>query len=153
MGYVVFSQTPEGRIDAARIIANARSYFFHLSADILAAPDPATLRIELSSASEGWTARFTITSRPATRDDVANAGMAEARGQATGMSLLAERCGAVWEVAPEGDVPDHALLDACALLASVALGPVMPPEIDTLFGVRGARERADKLRKQRGTYR
>lgn len=160
MGYVVFAQAANGRIDAARLIANARSYFFHLTVEVLdeqgvipggAPPESTTLRLEV--AARGSTSRFSVATRPATRDDRADAEMAEARGQATGMALLAARCGFVWQVEPEGEVPDDALLDLCGLLASVALGPVMPPDKDTLYGVRGARERAEKLRKQRGTYR
>ncbi len=160
MGYVVFAQAADGRVDLARVLANARSYFFHLGVEVLdeqgvvpggAAPESTTVRLELAGGD--WTARFTVGTRPATRDDRADAEMAEARGQATGMALLAARCTWVWQVEPEGDVPAQALLDLCGLLASVALGPVMPPEHDTLYGVRGARERADKLRKQHGVYR
>src|SRR5216683_3152752 len=40
---------------------------------------------------------------------------------------------------------EAAYLTLAAVCASVALGPVLPPDHSTLFGVRGALERRDKL--------
>jgi len=60
------------------------------------------------------------------------------------MSLLAARCPAIWDIEPEAEVTDTAELQLSALLASVALGPVMPSDQSTLYGVRGAMERAEK---------
>ena len=40
---------------------------------------------------------------------------------------------------------DPALLNLCAILASVALGPVLTPDESALFGVRGAMERVEAV--------
>ena len=61
------------------------------------------------------------------------------------MSTLATRCAHLWELEPVSDAPPAATLNLCALLASIALGPVLPPDIATLFGVRGAMERVERL--------
>ena len=50
----------------------------------------------------------------------------------------------IWRIEPEGEAPAAITLELAGLLASVALGPVLPPDDSTLFGVRGARERAQK---------
>jgi hypothetical protein len=60
------------------------------------------------------------------------------------MSDLAARCPAVWTISAEGEVTGTAELQLSALLASVALGPVLPEDESTLYGVRGAMERAEK---------
>jgi hypothetical protein len=60
------------------------------------------------------------------------------------MALLAARCSVLWIVTPEGTPTGSAELQLSALLASVALGPVMPSDESTLYGVRGAMERAEK---------
>jgi len=70
--------------------------------------------------------------------------VAEERGRAGGMAQLAARCVALWSVTPEGEVSGTAELQLSALLASVALGPVLPADESTLYGVRGAMERAEK---------
>ena len=60
------------------------------------------------------------------------------------MSTLAERCPTVWEVSSVGVDSELARLNLCGILASVALGPVLPDDGATLYGVRGAMERACK---------
>ena len=70
---------------------------------------------------------------------------AEARGRAAGMSLLADRCPTIWDVEPSAEDNELARLHLCAILASVALGPVLPDDGSTLFGVRGAMERVQRL--------
>jgi hypothetical protein len=98
---------------------------------------------------------FRLTSRATNRDDLANARDAEARGQAAGMAALAERCTRLWAIdaalsrhsAPNAspEIPgEAAFLTLAAICASVALGPVLPPDRATLFGVRGAIERRDR---------
>jgi hypothetical protein len=89
---------------------------------------------------------FRLGARAITPDDVALARAAEHRGQAAGMGELAARCHAIWTIEPEASSPEWILLELCALLAFAALGPVLPPDGATLFGVRSARERASRLR-------
>jgi hypothetical protein len=55
----------------------------------------------------------------------------------------------VWQVEPDLDVDLTATLMLCAIIASVVLGPVLPPDDSTLFGVRGAMERVERLLNQR----
>ena len=159
MGYVVFAQADSGRIDLAKVVKNATN-FFHASLEVLGeqneppgvpSPERSRVRLELSSPEHGWRARFTIISRPATKDDHENANVAEAASRASGMALLAERCRYVREIEPEGEELEIATITLCGVLASAGLGPVMPEDRSTLFGVRGAMERIDKL--QRGAYR
>jgi hypothetical protein len=91
---------------------------------------------------------FTIRVRGTSADDRASAATAEARGRAHGMSELAARCPSLWELEPTpplGPKYDLATLTLCAICASVALGPVLPPDHSTLFGVRGAIERRDLI--------
>jgi hypothetical protein len=89
---------------------------------------------------------FRITARDTSKDDIMNARDAEARGRAAGMAALAEKCSQLWTIEAGGsEVPSEAAyLTLAAVCASVALGPVMPPDAATLFGVRGAIERRDK---------
>ncbi len=159
MGYEVFAQADSGRIDLAKVVKNARG-FFQASVEVLdeellprgfLPPEQSRVRLELSSEQHGWRARFAIASRPANHDDHEFANGAEAASRASGMALLAERCRYVWAIEPEGDQVEQATLTLCGVLASVGLGPVMPDDHSTLFGVRGAMERIEKLEK--GAYR
>jgi hypothetical protein len=86
-----------------------------------------------------------ILSRAATAEDQAAARRAEERGRSAGMSALAERCRFVWVISPLSEAPEAAVLNLCAVLASAALGPVLPPDESALFGVRGGMERVEAL--------
>jgi hypothetical protein len=61
------------------------------------------------------------------------------------MSQLAERCPSIWELEPADGTPPVAELVVAALLASVALGPILPQDGAGLFGVRTAMERVERL--------
>lgn len=154
MKYRIFSQAPGGRLDLAQLLTNARR-FFEASVEVLeqhglvpgVGPEPVErwARVRLVSERRGVSGVFRIRCRAADVQDWEDARAAEARGHATGMGALAARCETVWDVEPEGDAPEAAALNLCALLASVALGPVLPPDASTLFGIRGAMERLDAL--------
>jgi hypothetical protein len=137
--YLVFSQEPKGPFDVERLAAHAARFFRAKLERREVGPDWA--RVHLSGAS--FDAEVTIRARAVTRDDIQNAKGAEARGLAAGMSALAERCAQIWEIAPaDGSTPSEAAyLAMSGICASVALGPVLPPDHATLFGVRGAMER------------
>jgi hypothetical protein len=137
----VFSQQPDLVNALPKLLQHARR-FFAAEIEVLAASPQVRLRLE--SARYPGSGTFSIEARETSADDRFAAEQAEARGRAGGMSLLAARCAAVWVVTPEGDVTGSALLQLTALLASVALGPVLPPDESTLYGVRGAMERAEK---------
>jgi hypothetical protein len=146
----VFSQQADLVAALPKLLQHARR-FFAAELEVLSAsppdrPEPgqAVVQLELASARYPGRGRFRIESRAATADDRFAAEAAEARGKAGGMSLLAARCPTLWVLTPEGEVLGTAELQLSALLASVALGPVLPEDESTLYGVRGAMERAEK---------
>jgi hypothetical protein len=134
---------------------NARRYF-GVELEILdeqgfdpAGPAPERTLVVLEVSAKAWSGRFRVAVEPRTDTDLENARRAELLGSAGGMGDLAARCPYVWRLEDDtaNGANDVATLNCCALLASVALGPVLPPAGDTLFGVRGARERAERLLK------
>jgi hypothetical protein len=146
----VFSQQPDLVAALPQLLAHARR-FFAAEVNVLSAsaPDRADLadahvRLRLASARYPGEGTFHIESRPPTDADRAAAEVAEVRGRAGGMAQLAARCRALWVVTAEGEISGSADLQLSALLASVALGPVLPEDESTLYGVRGAMERAEK---------
>lgn len=146
----VFSQQPDLVSALPQLLAHARRFFAAEVTVLSASPperhDPAqahvTLRLE--SARYPGHGTFRIEARPNRDADRAVAESAERRGKAGGMAQLAARCGSVWVVTAEGATAGSAELQLSALLASVALGPVLPSDESTLYGVRGAMERAEK---------
>lgn len=151
LAHLVFTQVDSDTFPVEQVQAHAARYFGG-SFEVL--PAAGAERSESSPADatpvrctvRGQSATFAVSVRRVTTDDLAAAARAEARGEAFGMAALAARCSHVWRVeAPRGSEP-WVLLECCALLASAALGPILPPDEDTLLGVRSARERAEKLR-------
>ncbi len=88
------------------------------------------------------TARYTLSQQANADPAIALARAAEQRGKAFGMAQLAERCPWVWQVGCDGELETRLTWLLCAALAAWGLGPVLPPDQSTLFGVRGARLRA-----------
>lgn len=145
----VFSQHPDLVAALPQLLQHARR-FFAAELEVLAASPPeraerldAFVELQLQSARYPGHGRFRIESRATRSDDRFAAEVAEARGKAGGMSALAARCAAIWTLLPEGLPSGSAELQLSALLASVALGPVLPSDESTLYGVRGAMERAE----------
>jgi hypothetical protein len=152
MNYRVFTQVADGGIDPALLVRTAGRHF-EASVDILSANAPATpgagstgVRLRLLSARRGYAQTFALESRAANTEDWAAAVRAETNGRSAGMSTLAARCANIWVITPEGEPEgdgEAALLNLCGVLASAALGPVLPPDESALFGVRGAMERVE----------
>lgn len=146
----VFSQQADLVAALPKLLAHARRFFAAeievLSASPPSRPDPALaeVRLRLSAARYPGSGTFSIRARPSVDDDRFAAEAAEVRGNAVNMSLLAAQCASVWSVEPEPDVTGVAELQLTALLASVALGPVLPADGSTLYGVRGAMQRAEE---------
>ncbi|MFZ5895933.1 MAG: hypothetical protein ACOY0T_33060 [Myxococcota bacterium] len=140
MAYRVFAQVE--RPDPAQLVKNATRYF-EGSLEILEQPAPHRLRVRIRSERRGYAGDFSIESRTTSSDDLEAATRAEERSRAGGMAALASRCAHVWSIEPDEETP--ALLNLCAITASVALGPVLPADESALFGVRGAMERLDRL--------
>jgi hypothetical protein len=141
--YLVFSQAPGRLPDVLKLAAQA-SKFFDCQLELVARSG-SRLQLKLVSSHPQFVQELTIDAREVTREDLANARDAEARGRAAGMGALAERCKVAWEVrgTTSAEPDPAALLTLCAICASIALGPVLPPDHSTLFGVRGAIERRD----------
>jgi hypothetical protein len=146
----VFSQQPDLVAALPKLVQHARR-FFAAELDVLGAspPDRAEpivgfVKLRFESGRYPGRGDFRIESRANTNDDRYAADAAELAGKAGGMALLAARCEAVWTLIPESDALGSAELQLSALLASVALGPVLPADGSTLYGVRGAMERAEK---------
>jgi hypothetical protein len=160
--YSVFTQTPSGRFELATLVRNAKN-FFSIELEVLevsaaSVPDTSDLvRLRVSKPNVFRPSIFRVARRPVSQADLTLAELAEQRGRAAGMSELAKRCPHLWEIESESTQntqaeqdtqdpvnADLALYGLCAILASVALGPVLPTDGSTLFGVRGAIERLDK---------
>jgi hypothetical protein len=146
----VFSQQLDLVAALPQLLAHARR-FFAAELNVLASSPPerperlpAEVTLRLESARYPGSGTFRIVSQQPTAADHADAEAAETRGRAGGMAQLAARCQALWVVTAEGEISGSAELQLSALLASVALGPVLPADGSTLYGVRGAMERAEK---------
>jgi hypothetical protein len=146
----IFSQQSDLVATLPKILAHARRFFAAevevLSASAPARPEPelADVTLRFAAARYPGAGIFRIASRVTNDDDRFAAEAAEARGRAGGMSQLAARCPVVWTLTSQGEISGSAELQLSALLASVALGPVLPEDESTLYGVRGAMERAEK---------
>jgi len=151
VSYVVFSQEKGELPDTERLAGHA-ARFFGAKLERLEA-DATSVRVRLSSSRPSFDAELTIRVRKVTREDLEDARGAEARGRAAGMAALAEKCGRVWELdrGQREDPSETAYLTLAGICASVALGPVLPPDHTTLFGVRGAMERRDRAEKPQTT--
>jgi hypothetical protein len=143
MPYLVFSQSTA--LDEHALVRQARAFF---SADLAFTRRhhhaDGTVAFDVTLSGPCAPAAFALDLRPTTPGDLDAADHAEIAGRAGGMALLARRCPVVVTITEAPGTPERALLTLCALLASALLGPVMPPDHSTLFGVRGARERAEK---------
>ncbi|MFO0661833.1 MAG: hypothetical protein U0165_18670 [Polyangiaceae bacterium] len=144
----VFSQSPTIQPDEHALIVQARKHFdaglVFTTRKLMGsgAQERAEYIIDITLDKQIETHRLETRIRRAAQDDWDIAARAEILGKAGGMSTLAKRCNVVWEIAPCDS--ERALLTFCATLTIVALGPVMPPSCDTLFGTRGARERLER---------
>ncbi len=148
-GFTVFSQRPDVRVPLTELLKSARAHFrsnvnvvSEQGVDENGSASSTTLRLLIENERLGVAEEFTIQTRARSPDDLTRAEAAEQAGRAAGMSALAARCPSIWELSADGS--EVGTLLACAMLASVALGPVMPPDASTLYGVRGAMERADR---------
>lgn len=149
----IFAQRSQLTFDLAELMRATRSYF-DATLDVQSRADPTTdgrdyLEVLLRSEKHGYEGRLSIHTRWASEHDRADARDAEQRGQAAGMATLAERCPTIWDVEPVGEDSELARLNLCGILAAIALGPVLPDDGSTLYGVRGAMERVDRLLKAR----
>lgn len=156
--YTLFSAEISARIDIATLAHKARTFFATaLEIDPAKAyPDGRTpnrdaVHIDvkpLGNRDQLPTRVFVVTwpldEHPAFRDIGDTA--ARAIGGA-GMDALVARAKRIWQVSTDGvqGADLHASLRVAAILAAVLLAPIVPPDGTTIYGVKGARERLDKL--------
>jgi hypothetical protein len=149
----VFAQRADLSIDLPELLRATRSYFdatLEVLSQVVGSNEAGDrVEVEVRSAEHGYSGRFSIHSRRTSEFDLADARIAEQRGNAAGMATLAERCPAIWDVEPCAEDSELARLNLCAILASVALGPVLPDDGATLYGVRGSMERVARLLQSR----
>jgi hypothetical protein len=156
--YTLFSAEGSARIDIAPLAHKARTFFATaLEIDpVKAYPEGRTPRADamfvdvkpLGKPDASPTRVFVVTwpldDHPAFR------GIGEEAAQAiggAGMDVLVARAKRIWQVSTQPDHgPDaHVSLRVAAILASVLLAPIVPPEGRTIYGVKGARERLEKI--------
>ncbi len=161
MTYRVFAQRAEPRVDLAALMRAVQTHFRSiLELDVVSESSAAggmvhTVEVAVRLPT-GHSGTRSLLARRGSALDQDDAETAERIGQAAGMAALAARCPVVIEVtAPAKDAApvvgqddEPALtLRLCAALAATHLGPILPPNEQTLFGVRGANERAEALLK------
>lgn len=144
MLYRIFTESPDGSFDAARLSRNAK-VFFRVTLEVLE-HEPRKLTLRLHPSATDDPVEIPLMAREVTKKDMKDVTDAERWGHAAGMGAIAARCRYLWEMTLPDDLPEAAALSLCAALASVALGPVLPPDKSTLFGVREAIERAREAR-------
>jgi hypothetical protein len=150
-GVRIFAQRTQLTLDLPELLRAARNYF-DATLDVQSRSDPTPdgrdrVEILLRCERHGYQGRLSIHTRWASEHDRADARDAEQRGKAAGMATLAARCPTIWDVEPVGTDSELARLNLCGILAAVALGPVLPDDGSTLYGVRGAMERVQELLK------
>lgn len=143
--YLVFSQSALAP-SLGHLVQSAAVHFDGALVTTAGEPDPETESVRLVYTARGHTAEFRIESRPSTPDDVRRARGAEREARGAGLADLAARCQVMWAVTPLREAPEWLVVEFCAVLASVALGPILPRDAPGLLGVRSARERSNALR-------
>jgi hypothetical protein len=139
--HIVFSQDP-ARLPSFERLAAQADKFFGATLELVER-SASRLAVKVVAKDQAYESVLCLDAREISREDLIAAREAEAHGRAAGMGDLAARCKFVWELGGAAADP-RAMLTFCAVCASVGLGPVMPPDRSTLFGVRGAIERRDR---------
>lgn len=152
--------SPEGssQIDGARWAHQARTFF---ATELRLVPDKRyptgtspladAFEVELAPLREGAFVASRVTGLTVPFDRAPEVRDASRKGIAAigdaGFDVLLRRAQRLFQVSttlPSGADPRAPLLLA-AILASVLLAPIVPPDAHAVFGVKGARERLEKL--------
>jgi hypothetical protein len=151
--WTLLSPEPDARIDALRWAHQADTFFRARLSVVQAKRYPSgtlpladLVELDLARSADGEATRVLVVTVPADRaPEALAAGAAGARAiGGAGFDALVPRTRRVWQVRERlgpagGDA--RAPLAAAAILASLFLAPVVPPEGGTIFGVKTARER------------
>jgi hypothetical protein len=154
--WTLLSPEPEARVDAARWAHQAETFFRARLAVLQDKRYPAgtmpladVVDVALSEPGARAPTRVRVVTVPADRaPEALAAGAAGARAiGGAGFDALVPRTRRVWQVHERIDEGGSARapLAVAAILASLLLAPVVPPEGGTIFGVKGARERLRAL--------
>ncbi|WP_437574371.1 hypothetical protein [Sorangium sp. So ce887] len=154
-GWSLLSPEPEARIDEHRWAHQARVFFGAELAVVQkkAYPSGATpmvdaVEVDIARAG-GAPSRVLVLTAPLDRAPLlraaAAAGVRAIGGR--GFDALLARARRAWQVRepPVAGDDARAPLVVTAVLAAVLLAPVVPPDEETIFGVKGARERLQRL--------
>jgi hypothetical protein len=150
--WTLLSPEPDARVDAARWAHQAQTFFRARLAVVPEKRYPAgtlpivdRLEVDLGARDTSDTTRVLVVTFPVERaPEAMAAGAAGVRAiGGAGFDALLPRTRRVWMVRERLDAPGDARapLAVAAVLASLFLSPVVPPEGGTIFGVKGARER------------
>lgn len=150
ISYLLFAQRSDACLDMHAIKQHAQRFFatkVGLTVDKKCRDDPPmtdAARIVVASDDGLVSGTRLCFGRAADMGDLALVEEAERSQGSTGMALLAQRCPTVWLIETAGGEEDRAALTLAAILASVLLGPIVPPKGDRVFGVRTARLELEK---------
>jgi hypothetical protein len=150
--WTLLSPEADARVDAARWAHQAVTFFGARLAVVQEKRYPAgtlpiadRMEIDLSEKGAATTARVVVVTLPIDRaPEALAAGYAGARAiGGAGFDAILPRTRRLWQVRERLDAPGDARapLAVAAVLASLLLAPIVPPEGGAIFGVKGARER------------
>lgn len=155
--FTLFSPEPLSRVDIAQLAHKARTFFATaLEIDPVKAypegncPSEDALTIEIKPMGKSILAptRVNVVTFPLAREPFfRELGDSAARAiGGAGMDILVARTARIWQVAKDVESGDdsRAPLRVSAILAAVLLAPIVPPEGNTIYGVKGARERLER---------
>ncbi|MFP6683663.1 MAG: hypothetical protein VB934_03085 [Polyangiaceae bacterium] len=148
--YSLFSPDVSSRVDCGRWTAQA-ARFFDASVEVTPQKrypengEPIRDALQLHVSFAGATAEVSVQTLPL--EDAHSlftaAEGAVARMGGAGFDVLLGRARRLWQVRIDGEPRAASLVTA--LLASVWLAPVLPPDQSCMFGVKGARQRFEAL--------
>lgn len=155
--FTLFSPDETARVDIAQLAHKARTFFATaLEIDPVKAypegrmPESDALHIEIKKIGQSILppTRVYVVTFPLLREPhFRNIGDAAALAiGGAGMDSLVARTKRIWQVSKNIESGDDswAPLRIAAILAAVLLAPIVPPEANTIFGVKGARERLER---------
>lgn len=162
--YTLFSPDPSARIDIAMLAQKARTFFATtLEIDpVKAYPNGETPNTDavfiditpLGKRAVTTPTRVFVVTWPLEMDPqfrTVGDAAAKAIGGA-GMDVLVARAKRIWQVSKDITHGEdrNAPLRIAAIFASTLLAPIVPPQSDTIYGVKGARERLERLERGNG---
>jgi hypothetical protein len=154
LSLLVFSQSPESRIEVAAWNAHVQRFFgirLTVAEGVAAGENEAHGQsahagfvIEVAGEPATLVAAF---ARPRNESDLAEAESADAHAGARGFALVARRCPSVWVVHRTSET-DAAAMRLAMGLSSLFSGPILDRRAGELFGPKTARAKIEQLAKR-----